>query len=206
MDNSHLITSIEDLEALYGPANPVSIEKETSELNETYIRWIEKAPFFAVGTSGPGGLDVSPRGDQLGQTFRILDSKTLAIPDRRGNNRLDTLRNLVADPKIALLFLVPGINECVRINGTAVISSDPELLGQFDQDGKLPATAIIVTMETAYFQCARSLIRSDVWNPEKFCVKGDVPSAGQMTKSAAPDFDGDAYDKALPQRQKETLY
>lgn len=206
MDNTNIVTSLEELESLYGPVNPVALQKEISSLNDTYLKWIEKAPFFAIGTSGPNGLDVSPRGDQLGQVFRVLDRKTIVIPDRRGNNRLDTLKNIILDPKVALLFLIPGINECVRINGRASISKEPELLRQFDLKGKLPATVMIIDIETAYFQCARSLIRSDVWNPEKFCTKDDVPTAGQMAKSAVSDFDGDAYDKALPQRQKETLY
>ncbi|MEH6547848.1 MAG: pyridoxamine 5'-phosphate oxidase family protein, partial [Sneathiella sp.] len=125
------ITSIEDLEALYGFANPNSQAKETSFLTSAYRNWIEKAPFFALASVGEGGLDCSPRGDAAGQLFRIVDDKTLIIPDRRGNNRLDTLRNIIGDPRVALLFLIPGINETLRINGKARVSTDAKLLDQF---------------------------------------------------------------------------
>ncbi|MGI9463795.1 MAG: MSMEG_1061 family FMN-dependent PPOX-type flavoprotein, partial [Aestuariivirgaceae bacterium] len=131
---------------------------------------------------------------------------TLAIPDRRGNNRLDTLRNIITDPRIALLFLIPGINETLRINGQARIVTDPELIDSFAVGDKKPATVIIVEVGSVYFQCARALKRAQIWSPDTHAHREDVPTAGQMTKAAAPDFDADTYDAELPARQKATLY
>jgi uncharacterized protein len=199
------ITTLADLEALYGATNPVSLAKETPRLTPAYRRWLAAAPFCSVATSGPGGLDCSPRGDPAG-FLRVIDDSTVAFADRRGNNRLDTLRNLVEDPRIALLFLTPGINETLRINGRAVISTDPDLLQSFVMDGKLPKTVIVVRITSVYFQCARALARSHLWDPARHVAKGAVPTAGEMTKGADPTFDGDAYDAALPARQAATLY
>src|SRR5262249_10523276 len=144
-------------------AGGVSLLKEVQRLTPEYRRWIEAAPFLALATIGPAGLDCSPRGDPAGELLHILDSKTLVIPDRRGNNRLDTLRNIVADPRVALLFLIPGADETLRVNGRAVISTDPALITRFTRNGKPPATVLIVTIESVYFQCARALKRAQLW-------------------------------------------
>lgn len=202
----HRVSSLEALEALYGAANPNSLAKEVDHLNAAYRAWIERAPFFAVATIGTDGLDCSPRGDRLGDALAVLDDRVIAFADRRGNNRLDTLRNLIEDPRIALLFLIPGINETLRVNGTAEITTDPTLMDRFDMGGKKPLTVIRVHIGSVYFQCARALVRAGLWTPETFAEKGEVPTAGQMTKAALPNFDAEAYDDALPGRQAATLY
>jgi uncharacterized protein len=200
------ITSIAELEALYGEINPISLRKETPRLTPAYRQMIEAAPFCAVATTGPGGLDCSPRGDGAG-FVQVLDDKTVALPDRRGNNRLDSLRNIVADPKIALLFMIPGVNETLRINGRAVLSTAPELIGRFMVEGTLPRSVIVVTIDSVYFQCARALIRSSLWDPAtRVADRGLLPTAGQMTRAADASFDASSYDEALPARQKATLY
>ena len=206
MSSSHAVTSLEALEALYGTVNRNSLAKEAARLTPAYRRWIEVAPFFAIASGGPGGLDCSPRGDARGQLFRVLDDRTLAIPDRRGNNRLDTLKNILADPRVALLFLNPGINETLRINGRARITTDPELIEGFAVGDKRPATVVVVEIDAVYFQCARALARAKLWVPKARVRPGEVPTAGQMTKGAQPDFDAESYDAALPARQKATLY
>ncbi|MEM7172595.1 MAG: MSMEG_1061 family FMN-dependent PPOX-type flavoprotein [Pseudomonadota bacterium] len=206
LSTDHSVQSIEDLERLYKPVNPNSLAKEASYLTPAYRKWIERAPFFALATSGLDGLDCSPRGDRSDHVLRILDDRHIAIPDRRGNNRLDSLRNIIADPRVAMLFLIPGILECVRINGTASISTDPDLLRLFDGEANLPTTVIVVRLEAVYFQCARALMRSKLWEADSQASRDQVPTAGQMTKSALPDFDADTYDGALRARQKRTLY
>ncbi len=202
----HDITTIEQLEALYGPVNPTSLVKETPRLTAEYRAWIEAAPFFAIASIGQGGLDCSPRGDKTGQLFEVVDDKTIIIPDRRGNNRLDTLRNIVSDRRVALLFLIPGINETLRINGDAVVSADPDMRQRFSADGKLPATIIRVTINAVYYQCARALIRSGLWDAGSHLPRAEVPTAGQMNKAASSDFDAQSYDDALLARQLRTLY
>ncbi|MCC3303981.1 pyridoxamine 5'-phosphate oxidase family protein [Sneathiella sp. HT1-7] len=206
MPDSHEITSIEALEALYDAVNPISLAKETPSLTPEYRQWIEKSPFFALASCGPDGLDCSPRGDAVGQLFHVLDDRHIAIPDRRGNHRIDTLRNIVHDPRIALLFLIPGIEECLRINGHAVITTEPQLIQSFKVGATTPRSVVLVEIDAVYFQCARALKRSKLWDPAAQIDKKDVPTAGQMTKAAKPDFDAKAYDAELPARQKSTLY
>lgn len=199
------IDTLEELLALYGQPAAMSIDKETPFINDVYQRLIKASPFFTIATIGPDGMDCSPRGDAPG-FVSILDDKTIAIPDRRGNNRLDTLRNIVADPRVALLFLIPGLNETFRINGSAHLSTDPELLESFSVDGKKPASAIIVTIETMYFQCARALKRSSLWDVSAQQDQKTLPTAGDLVRSVAPDFDGKSYDSALQERQNKSLY
>jgi len=200
------ISSIADLEALYGQPAEASILKETDRIVPEYRAFIEAAPFVALATCGPEGLDCSPRGDGPG-FVRIKDDRTLLMPDRRGNNRIDSLRNIVRDPRVALLFLIPGIGETIRVNGRAMITVDPALLESFTVDGKAPKSVIEITVETIYFQCARAILRSELWNPQKHVMRSTLPSAGRILASLSADrFDGDAYDKALPERQRTTLY
>ena len=151
MPKPYDITTIEALEALYDAVNPISLAKETSALTAEYRQWIEHAPFFALASSGPGGLDCSPRGDAAGQLFRILDDRHIAIPDRRGNNRIDTLRNIVKDPRVALLFLIPGIEECLRLNGRAIITTEPELIQSFKVGATTPKSVLLVEIEAVIF-------------------------------------------------------
>jgi len=204
--SEHRVTTLEQLEALYGDVNPNSLAKETDHLTSAYKAWVEQSPFFALASCGPGGLDCSPRGDAAGQLIRILDDRTLLIPDRRGNNRLDTLKNIVGDPHIALMFMIPGITETLRINGRGYITTDPKCLALFSVNGKLPVTAITVEIDAVYFQCARALVRAGLWQQETWAQDENVPTAGQMTKAASAEFDAIAYDAELRERQKMTLY
>jgi hypothetical protein len=203
---SHLITTVSELEALYGEINQGSLLKETDRVVPEYRAFIEAAPFVALATRGPEGLDCSPRGDGPG-FVRVQDEKTLLLPDRRGNNRIDSLRNIVRDPGVALLFLIPGIGETLRVNGRATISVDPDLLEGFSVDGKAPKSVIAIAVEAVYFQCARAILRSQLWNPDKHVARASLPSAGQMLAALTKNqLGGDAYDKALPERQRTTLY
>jgi PPOX class probable FMN-dependent enzyme len=152
MQGSYTITDEATLVALYGESSPAALTKEVDYLHPHYRAMIAASPFVVIATSGPGGLDVSPRGDPVG-FVAIKDDRTLLIPDRRGNNRVDSLRNLITDPRIALLFLIPGVGETLRVNGRAEISIDPALLARFPMQGKLPRSVIVVHVETVYFQC-----------------------------------------------------
>jgi len=201
----HEITTVEQLEALYGTPVPASMTKEIDHISPHYRAFVEKAPFVVVATSGPEGLDCSPRGDPPG-FVRVLDEKRVQIPDRRGNNRIDSLRNLVRDPRISLLFLVPGVGETLRINGTARILTNPELCESFVMQGKLPRSVIEVTAERVYFQCQKALVRSRLWDPDARIERSELPTAGQMVQAISADFDGEAYDRAYPERLKTTIY
>ena len=204
--SSHRVTSIEQLESLYGAPAPRSLIKEIDYISDHYREFIEKAPFVVVATSGPEGLDCSPRGDPPG-FVRVVDEKTLLIPDRRGNNRLDTLRNLVHDPRISLLFLIPGVGETIRINGGAEIVTDPELCASFTMQGKIPTSVLVVTVRRIYFQCQKALVRSRLWSPEAQISRTDLPSTGQILEARSNgNFDGEAYDRGYPEHMKKTIY
>ncbi|WP_404288426.1 pyridoxamine 5'-phosphate oxidase family protein [Microvirga sp. RSM25] len=203
---STTITTLSELEAVYGEVNKGSLLKETDRVVPEYHAFIEAAPFVALATRGPEGLDCSPRGDGPG-FVRVRDEKTLLLPDRRGNNRIDSLRNIVRDPSVALLFLIPGIGETLRVNGHATISIDPDLLESFAIDRKAPKSVIAITVEAVYFQCARAILRSELWNPQKHVARGSLPSAGQILAALSNNqVGGEAYDKELPERQRTTLY
>jgi uncharacterized protein len=203
---STTITTLSELEAVYGEINKGSLLKETDRVVPEYQAFIEAAPFVALATRGPEGLDCSPRGDGPG-FVRVQDAKTLLLPDRRGNNRIDSLRNIVRDPSVALLFLIPGIGETLRVNGRATISIDPDLLESFAIDRKAPKSVIAITVEAVYFQCARAILRSELWNPQKHVARGSLPSAGQILAALSNNqVGGEAYDKELPERQRTTLY
>ncbi|MCU1391671.1 MAG: pyridoxamine 5-phosphate oxidase [Ilumatobacteraceae bacterium] len=201
-----IVCTIEELEALYGDALESSIRKELDHLTPLHREYVDASPFVLVATSGPGGLDCSPRGDPAG-FVRIVDERTLLMPDRRGNNRLDTLRNLVTDPRIGLLFLIPGIGVTLRVNGTAVISTDQALRESFAMGDKLPATVIVVTTTAVYTQCPKALIRSHLWDPATFRDPGELPTVGQIMEAiTVGEFDGQAYDANYPQRIRDTIY
>jgi PPOX class probable FMN-dependent enzyme len=202
----HLITTIADLESLYGEVNKGSLLKETDRIVSEYRALIEASPFLALATRGPEGLDCSPRGDGPG-FVRVEDEKTLLLPDRRGNNRIDSLKNIVRDPGVALLFLIPGIGETLRVNGRAAISVEPSLLESFSVDGKAPRSVIAITVEAVFFQCARAILRSELWNPQKHVARGSLPSAGRILAALSDnEVGGDVYDKELPERQRTSLY
>jgi len=204
--SDHLITTIEALEAIYGTPLKRSLAKEIGCISEHYRAFIEKAPFVALATCGPEGLDCSPRGDPAG-FVRVVDEKTLMIPDRRGNNRIDSLRNLVRDPRMSLLFLIPGVNETMRINGRAHISVDPALCASFEIQGKLPRSVLVVTVERIYFQCQKALVRSRLWDPQAQIPRSDLPSTGQMLEALSEaDFDGTEYDRNYSKHLEKTIY
>ncbi len=206
MTESHRITTAVQLDALYGAPLGRSLTKEIDYISGSYRKFIEAAPFVIVATSGPEGLDCSPRGDPPG-FVRVRDRNTVLIPDRRGNNRTDTLRNLVEDPRISLLFLIPGVGETLRINGRAEIVTDPELCESFVLHSKTPLSVLVVTAERVYFQCPKALVRSRLWHPEAQIARTELPSSGDiMAEITDGDVDGAAYDRAYPQRLKDTLY
>lgn len=201
----HNVRDLASLLSLYGQAQDTTRNKEVSKINAAYRTLIEAASFFVLATSGPDGLDCSPRGD-ANCAVKIHDAKTLLIPDRRGNNRLDSLRNIIHDPQLACLFLIPGWNEALRVNGNAQISTSPDLLEQFEANGSLPATVIVLEIETMYFQCARAIKRAGLWDKTSNEVAKTLPTAGALIRSAITEFDGDAYDETLDERQSKTLY
>ncbi len=203
--NNGRVSTIEQLETLYSQPAPASVAKELPCLNEHYRRFILASPYVSVASIGPTGLDCSPRGDSPG-FVHVLDDSTLVIPDRRGNNRLDTLRNIIFAPHVALLFMIPGLNETIRINGQAYVTTDPDLLQRFVVGEKRPVTAIVVDIEQVYFQCARALKRSKLWDSSKHVDPETLPSAGTLIKSAVPEFEADAYDSVLKERQEKTLW
>jgi len=200
------IDTLSALEALYGAPAQASLRKEVNHVHPVYRAMIEASPFVALATSGPDGLDVSPRGDAPGFVI-VQDEKTLLLPDRRGNNRLDSLRNVLSDPRVALLFLVPGVGETLRVNGRARISTSPALLQRFVVHGKAPATVLVVAVDSVYFQCSKSLVRSRLWDPTTQIERSRLPSTGTMLSALTrAEIDADAYDQALPARVQANLY
>ena len=200
------ITSEAELEALYDAPVATSILKEVDHITDDYRKLIEASPFAILATSGPEGLDCSPRGDPSG-FVRVADPKTLMIPDRRGNNRIDSLRNIVRDPRVALLFLIPGIGTTMRVNGRARLASNPELCASFAMEGKNPKCVIVVTVERAYTQCQKAIVRSKLWDPAMHIPKSALPTVGEMMERLSNgDFDGKAYDEEYPERMKRTIY
>jgi uncharacterized protein len=201
-----MLTSIEELEAVYGPPLERAVLKEIDYVSEDYGAFIAASPFVAMSTAGPEGLDCSPKGDAPG-FVRIIDSRTLAIPDRPGNNRIDSLRNIVRDPRVALLFVIPGVGETLRVNGQASISDDATLLASFSVNGRVPRTVILVHVASVYFHCSKALLRSDLWNPDKHVPRSSLPSAGEIFQHiSGGTFDGKTYDRELPVRVKASLY
>jgi hypothetical protein len=206
MMSDHLITTMQQLEALYGAKNPNSIIKELDRISAGYRKLIEAAPFVAVATSGPEGLDCSPKGDAAG-FVRILDDKTLAIPDRPGNNRLDGFRNILRDPRIALLFLIPGVGETLRVNGRAEISIEPTLMQSFAVNGKLPRCVLIVHIETVYFHCSKAIVRSRLWDEAAKIDRKSLPSTGAiLAELSQGKAGGEQYDREAPEKIKAQLY
>jgi PPOX class probable FMN-dependent enzyme len=200
------ITSVAELESLYGVPNEASTVKEVDWLTPHYRVYIEAAPFVALATSGPEGLDCSPRGDRPG-FVRIHDDKTLMLPDRRGNNRIDSLRNIVRDPRVGLLFLIPGVGNTLRVNGRAHLSVDPNLLESFAVEDKAPRSVTVITVDTVYFQCARALVRSELWNSERHVNPRSLPSAGEILAALSENrVGGVTYDSEWPGRAAKTMW
>lgn len=201
-----VVRTIDELEAIYGEKVPAATLKEVDHLTPLHRAYVEASPFVVVASAGPEGLDCSPRGDPAG-FVRVADERTLLIPDRRGNNRVDTLRNIVTDGRVGLLFLVPGVGVTLRVNGTAVLDDDEELRASFTHQGKVPATVIVVTTESVYTQCPKALIRGRLWDPEQHRDPSELPTVGQIMDLLTDGaFDGAAYDAGYPERVRRTIY
>jgi PPOX class probable FMN-dependent enzyme len=200
------IKTIAELESIYGEPLERALTKEIGYISEQYKTFIEMSPFLMIASVGPEGMDCSPRGDPPG-FVQVADSSTVLIPDRRGNNRIDTLRNIVRDPRVSLLFLIPGIGETVRINGNATISADAALCERFVMKGQLPRSVICVTAQRVYFQCQKALARSRLWQADAQVARSDVPTAGAFLQALSDSsFDGDDYDRNYPQHMQKTIY
>jgi len=197
------VDSLDALHALYGTPTAAARRKETATITADYRALIEASPFCALATVGPEGLDCSPRGDRPG-FVRVLDERTLALPDRRGNDRIDSLRNMVRDPRVALMFLIPGSGTVLRVNGTARITADSGLCESFAVDGKPPRTVAVITTEAVYFQCARAILRARLWDPHG---PPAIPTPGQiLARMTAGEVGGEAYDRDWPGRAAATMW
>jgi PPOX class probable FMN-dependent enzyme len=200
------IESVEQLAEIYNSGlSEASVIKVTPYLTPEYRRMIEASPFVALATVGPEGLDCSPRGD-AGQVIHIEDERTLMLPDWRGNNRVDSLSNIVRDPRVGLMFLIPGSTTTMRVNGHAVVAIEPALLERFEMDGRHPRSVVVIRVDEVYTQCARAVIRADLWNAQKFVAPGCLPTVGQMMKTIKDGFDGEAYDRDWPGRAAKTMW
>jgi len=204
--HNYFINDLATLESLFEMVGEASMKKEVSYLHPAYQAMISAAPFAVLATVGPDGLDISPRGDPPG-FVHIPDEHTLLLPERRGNNRIDSLRNIIADPRVALFFMIPGIGETLRVNGRAHISIEPDLLERFTMQGKLPKCVLQISVETVFFQCARAIQRSRIWEGMSDAVRKAVPTPGAILEALTDSaIDGANYDRELPARQKSTLY
>ncbi len=206
MENGNFVTTVDELERLYGPPKERAVLKQMDRLDGHARAFISASPFLLLATCGRSGADCSPRGDAPG-FVEVADDETLLVPDRRGNNRVDSLRNVVENPDVGLLFLVPGANETFRVNGRARLSVEPDLLRRFDVRGKRPKTVLVVRVEEAFMQCSRALIRSDLWNPDRFDASLALPSAGTMLAAhTGGKVDAAEYDALEREERQRTLY
>ena len=204
--NTHVIRTVEELGAIYGVPLEMATVKEVARLTPEYRALIAASPFAVLATSGPEGLDCSPRGDGAG-FVRVLDEATLLLPDRRGNNRVDSLRNIVRDPRVALLFLIPGSGTTLRVNGRAHLTIDPDVLASFAVEGRAPRCAIEIAIEAVYFQCARAIVRADLWNAAKHTDPSTLPTPGAILASLSERrVGGEAYDRSWSERARQTLW
>jgi PPOX class probable FMN-dependent enzyme len=205
--SKHVIATLAELESVYSDAvYPPAKIKETDRITKAYRALVEASPFCAMATNGPNGLDCSPRGDPKG-FVRVLDDRTIAVPDRRGNNRIDSLRNLVTDPRVALLFLIPGVSETLRIMGRATISTDPELCESFTMQGKAPRSVLVIAVDQVFFQCAKAIVRSKLWDPSIQVERSTLPTAGKILGEITDGkMGGEEHDRLAPERMKATIY
>ena len=203
------ISTEAELRELIGTPNDLVVSKIATRLNDLTRQFVERSPFMCLATSAPdGSCDVSPRGDPAG-FVRILDERTVLIPDRPGNRLADSLRNILANPHVGLLFMIPGVDDTFRINGRATLVTDEELLAPSVVDGKAPKLGILVEIDECYTQCSKALIRSDLWNPDRHIERSALPSGGEILRSLAEDgFDATAYDAARAERyaRREGFY
>jgi PPOX class probable FMN-dependent enzyme len=204
--NGKFVTTMDQLMGLYDAPSDVSTAKEIDYISDHYRAFIEAAPFFALATGGPEGLDCSPRGDAPG-FVRVGDPKTLMVPDRRGNNRIDSLRNIMRDPRVALLFLIPGIGETIRVVGRAALAIDPDLLAGFTVNGKPPCCVIVVTVERVFYQCTKAIVRSKLWDPARHVDRASLPTTGAiLAAQTAGRLGGDEHDRGQLERTMAKLY
>ena len=199
----NVITSIAELESLYGETVQGALTKVQSAITPQYKRWINQSRFLILTTVGTEGTDASPRGD-INNVVRIIDECTLWLPDWRGNNRIDSLRNIVSDGRISLLFMVPGSNNVVRINGTALLTVNASVTGTFEHGRKTPKSVIVVTVQEVYFQCAKALMRSRLWNSEDESEM--IPTAGEFLREVESDFNAENYDQEYPDYAKDRMW
>jgi PPOX class probable FMN-dependent enzyme len=199
----HVVKDVAALEALYGVPGKASLIKVAPQLTPLYRKWIMASRLCVVSTVGPEGTDGSPRGDD-GPVVQELDAKTLLMPDWRGNNRIDTLRNIVTDGRISLMFVVSGSNNVIRVNGTAEVSLAPELLVRFEQMGRQPRSVIVVTIAEVYSQCARALMRAGLWTADD--ASGGLPTIGELLAEQEAAFDGAEYDVGWAARAADTMW
>lgn len=200
------IDTVEALEALYGQPGETSLVKELDRVIPEYAAFIEASPFVALATAGPEGLDCSPRGDVAG-FVRIADPRTLMMPDRRGNNRADSLKNVIRDPRVGLLFLVPGSGTTLRVNGRAKISADADLCASFAMEGKPARSVLVIAVDAVYFQCARAIHRSELWNAQMHVDPASLPTPGSiLAVTSRSRIDGEAYDQDWPSRARQTMW
>lgn len=203
------ITTLEQLTNLYGEPMERSLWKEIDHINDHYRQFIEKSPFLILATHGEKGVDCSPRGDPAG-FVKVVNEKCVQIPDRKGNNRLDSLKNILRNAEVGLIFLVPGVGETIRVSGKARILIDPELCATFAMEDKLPTSVISVNVDKVYYQCQKALARSKLWNPDYYIDRKELPTAGQMTKAFAEmrsvEFNAEQYDANYPEYMKKNMY
>ena len=197
------VADIAELEALYGVPAKASILKVLTHVSPLHAKWIAASRLCFLGTIGPDGTDASPRGDD-GPVARLADPTTLLLPDWRGNNRMDSLRNIVADGRVSLLFMVQGANVCVRINGRAEVRLDDDLLDQFEDKGRKPRSVIVIKVAEVYSQCARALMRAGTWSGEDHSE--GLPTVGDFLNEAEAGFDGTGYDAAWADRAEKTMW
>ncbi len=198
-----IIENLEDLEALYGDPVPAALTKVVTHLTPAYRRWISASRFVVLTTVGPTGTDGSPRGDD-GPVVQIEDDKTILLPDWRGNNRMDSLRNIIVDGRVSLMFMLRGATNVVRVNGRAVVSRDPALCRRFEQVGRHPRTVIVIRLVEAYYQCAKAVMRADLWSGKDDTA--NAPTAGAFRREIDQTFDAAAYDAAYPQDAKDRMW
>ena len=200
------ITTVEQLAALYGPVGEASTAKVAHRVTPEYGAMIAASPFAVLATCGPEGLDCSPRGDRPG-FLRVHDDRTLMLPDRRGNNRIDSLLNVVRDPRVALLLLIPGSGSTLRVNGRGHLDADPALLASFAVEGKAPRSVLVIEVGEIYFQCARAVVRSRLWDPAAHVDPKALPTPGAILAAMSNDRVGGAeYDRAWGERARQTMW
>jgi len=198
-----MIEDIAGREALYGAASPGSLPQVAQHVTPLYRQWIEASRFVILSTVGPEGTDCSPRGDD-GPVVRVADARTVMLPDWQGNNRIDSLRNIVRDGRVSLMFMVPGSGNVVRVNGRGAITVEADVLARFDKGGKRPRSVTVVSVVEIYFQCAKAIMRSGIW------TAGDdsegLPTAGAFLREAKEDFDAESYDAGYPAHARERMW